>query len=155
MDAPSEFFSPILREIIAVVPTLNPNPRAYIMVNNDSVIPTVATASEPSFDTKKMSTRAKIDSITISRTMGMESNKIARPSLPSVKSISVPRMDSTISFRIFLNLETSAWCTEVIFPLLLAIFFTSIKRIEFSKMVTFIQITIIWLLNMQVVFTEI
>jgi len=49
-------------------------------------------------------------------------------------------------------METSAWCTEDIFP---EILFTSIKRIEFSKMVTFVQITIIWFLNMQVISTEI
>ncbi len=91
------FFSPILRDTSAVVAILNPTAIAYTIVMSDSVIPTVATASGPSFDTKKMSTTAKIDSISISSTMGTESKRIALPSLPVVKSCSVPLTDSQMS----------------------------------------------------------
>ena len=78
---------------------LNPIATAYTRVRRASVTPTVATASGPSRDTKSMSTMAKTDSITISNTMGMESNRMARPKPPSVKSCSVPRTASTISFH--------------------------------------------------------
>ena len=50
----------------------------------DSVIPTVATESAPSFDTQKMSAIAKTDSMTISATMGIASRMTARPIGPSV-----------------------------------------------------------------------
>jgi hypothetical protein len=45
---------------------------------------TVATAAAPSFATQKMSTMAKIDSMTISRIIGTASRKIARPMGPWV-----------------------------------------------------------------------
>ena len=50
----------------------------------DSVSATVATALAPSFATQKMSTMAKIDSMTISSTIGTASRKIARPMGPWV-----------------------------------------------------------------------
>ena len=50
----------------------------------DSVMATVATASAPRRDTKKMSTTAKSDSIDISSTIGIASNSTARPTGPSV-----------------------------------------------------------------------
>jgi hypothetical protein len=59
-------------------------PIAYTNVMTDSVSPTVATAEGPSDATKYMSTTAKTDSITISRIMGMERRKTARPMLPCV-----------------------------------------------------------------------
>jgi len=46
---------------------------------------------------------AKMDSITISRTIGTESNNIARPSFPEVKSCSVPLMDSHMSRKSCFN----------------------------------------------------
>ena len=70
------------------------------MVSMDSVIPTVATASGPNFETKNMSTTAKMDSITISSTMGTERRKIARPRLPSVKSCCEPAIASRTSRQI-------------------------------------------------------
>jgi hypothetical protein len=44
----------------------------------DSVMPTTATASAPRCESQKMSTTAKIDSITISSTIGMARRKMAR-----------------------------------------------------------------------------
>ena len=67
------------------------------MVIDDSVIPTVATASAPSLDTKNMSTTAKTDSIIISKTIGIESMSNALPILSLVKSRSVPDIASFIS----------------------------------------------------------
>jgi hypothetical protein len=52
----------------------------------DSVMPTVATESAPSFETQKMSAIAKTDSIIISMTIGIARRRIARPIGPSVKS---------------------------------------------------------------------
>src|SRR6266508_4767015 len=60
----------------------------------DSVIPTVATESAPSFDTQKMSAIAKTDSMTISATMGIARRMTARPIEPSVKSWCEPRTAS-------------------------------------------------------------
>ena len=60
----------------------------------DSVIPTVATASAPSFETQKMSAIAKIDSMIISMTMGIARITIAGPIGPSVKSRFEPRTAS-------------------------------------------------------------
>src|SRR5215831_12644880 len=62
----------------------------------DSVSPTVATASDPSLDTQKMSTTAKIDSIDISSTIGTARRTTARPTVTSVKSSWLPRMASRI-----------------------------------------------------------
>ena len=50
----------------------------------DSVRPTAATASGPSLATKKTSTTANSDSMTISRIMGMASMTMARLMLPWV-----------------------------------------------------------------------
>jgi len=50
----------------------------------DSVIPTVATESAPSFETQKMSAIAKMDSMIISATIGIASSTTARPIEPSV-----------------------------------------------------------------------
>ncbi len=97
--APSLFFSPILLETMAVVAILKPIPMAYTNVINDSVRPTVATASAPSLETKKMSTTAKMASIIISSTMGMDKRKMPRPRCPSVKSCSVPLIASFMSRR--------------------------------------------------------
>jgi len=66
---------------------------------NDSVNPTVATASEPSFETKYISMITNTDSIIISRTAGTDSNSIALLSFPSVKSCSVPETASITSLR--------------------------------------------------------
>ena len=60
------------------------------MVSTDSVRPTVATACTPTRPTKKISTTAKSDSITISSTMGTDSKKMARRMLPVVKLVSEP-----------------------------------------------------------------
>ena len=56
----------------------------------DSVRPTVATASEPSRDTQKMSTTAKSDSIDISRTIGTARRTTALLTETCVKSSSDP-----------------------------------------------------------------
>ena len=64
------------------------------MVSMDSVSPTVATASELSFATQKTSTKAKRDSPSVSRTIGMASSTMARLRFPRVKSWCVPRMAS-------------------------------------------------------------
>ena len=53
---------------------------------NDSVSPTVATASAPRCATTNTSTTAKMLSMTISSTIGTARMKIARPIGPSVKS---------------------------------------------------------------------
>jgi hypothetical protein len=55
-----------------------------MIVINDSVMPTVATAAAPSRPTKKMSVTANTDSIIISRTIGTASRTTARPIGPSV-----------------------------------------------------------------------
>ncbi len=57
-------------------------------------MPTVATASAPRRDTKKISTRAKTDSMIISSTMGMLSKRMAFPRGIWVKSLSDPAMAS-------------------------------------------------------------
>ena len=62
-----------------------------MIVIPDSVSATAAIASSPSFETKKMSTTAKSDSITISSTIGMASRMTARFSGPAVGSPPVPR----------------------------------------------------------------
>jgi hypothetical protein len=54
------------------------------------VSPIVATALTLTLDTYAISTKAKIDSINISNTIGMESIKIAFLILPVVKSVSLP-----------------------------------------------------------------
>lgn len=76
---------------------LKPIPMAYIIVSNDSVIPTVAIASAPSFETKKMSAMAKTDSMIISRTIGMDNRMIALLNGTEVKSLSVPEIASRMS----------------------------------------------------------
>ncbi len=65
-----------------------------MMVIIASVRPTVATASGPSRPTRNTSTTAKMDSITVSSTMGTASRKMARPMEPWVKSWCEPRMAS-------------------------------------------------------------
>ena len=67
------------------------------MVSRLSVRPTAATASAPSFETQKMSATAKIDSITISRTIGMASSRIARASGIAVRSRRDPASASRTS----------------------------------------------------------
>jgi hypothetical protein len=62
--------------------------------NIDSVTPTVATASDPSRETQKMSTTANSDSIDISRTIGTASMSTARPTGTFVKSSDDPRIAS-------------------------------------------------------------
>ncbi len=69
---------------MAVVDRLKPMATENTRVNNDSVSPTVAVAFAPSRPTQKMSTTAKSDSSTISKTMGTASSKIARLRLPVV-----------------------------------------------------------------------
>jgi len=69
---------------VAAAAILSPSAIAYTIASIDSVMPTVAIAFGPSFATKKMSVTAKTDSSTISRTIGIESNRIARPTGPSV-----------------------------------------------------------------------
>src|SRR5678816_4935560 len=61
---------------------------------SDSVTPTVATACAPRCPTKKMSTTAKTDSISISRTIGMARSTMARLTGASVKSCCDPWMAS-------------------------------------------------------------
>src|SRR5215471_6700519 len=94
--APSGSFSPILRATIAVVESDSPKPTANTRLSNDSVSPTVATASAPSRPTQNTSTTANSDSSTISRTMGMASSTMARFKLPDVKSWCDPRKASRI-----------------------------------------------------------
>jgi len=55
-----------------------------MVVSNDSVSPTVATASAPRRDTKNTSQIANTLSMTISSTIGIASRRIARPIGPSV-----------------------------------------------------------------------
>ncbi len=74
------------REIIAPAPMLSPIARVYRIVMNDSVSPTVATASAPRWATTNTSTTTKTLSIIISSTIGTARMKIARPIGPSVKS---------------------------------------------------------------------
>src|SRR5216683_551859 len=74
------------------------------MIIIDSVKPTAAVASGPSFDTQKMSATAKIDSMLISRTMGTASSTIARPRGIWVKSGRDPRSDSRTRDQKFLIL---------------------------------------------------
>src|SRR6266480_48129 len=56
------------------------------MVSIDSVSPTVATASGPTWPTQKMSTTANTDSISISSTIGTASRMMARPIGPEAQS---------------------------------------------------------------------
>jgi hypothetical protein len=66
-------------------------------VISDSVHTATDTASGPIFDTQKMSATAKIDSITISSTMGTASRRIARPSVSTVRSRREPASASRTS----------------------------------------------------------
>ena len=84
--APSASFSPIRRATIAPAPMLSPIASAYRIVMNDSVSPTVATASAPRCATTNTSTTTKMLSMSISSTIGTARMKIARPIGPSVKS---------------------------------------------------------------------
>ncbi len=70
-----------------------------MIVKSDSVIPTVAIASGPNLDTKKISAMAKTDSIIISKTMGIANNKMALLNFSVVKSLSLPEMASRMSFQ--------------------------------------------------------
>ncbi len=67
------------RDTVAMAPIDSPMPTAYTIVISDSVMPTVATASAPRRPTKKMSTTANTDSISIPSTMGTASRMTARP----------------------------------------------------------------------------
>ena len=82
--APSGSFSPIRRETMAVTPIDRPMATVYMMVKIDSVSPMVATASGPRRETKKTSTTANTDSMTVSSTIGTASSRMARPTGPSV-----------------------------------------------------------------------
>ncbi len=62
---------------------------------SDSVSATPAIASSPRRETKKMSTTAKTDSMTISSTIGTASRTMARRSGPRVGSPPVPRTACT------------------------------------------------------------
>jgi hypothetical protein len=64
------------------------------MESIDSVSPTVATAFEPSFETKTMSTMVSSDSIDISSTVGTARSTIARRIGIAVRSCLVPRIAS-------------------------------------------------------------
>ncbi len=88
--APRASRSPMRRATIAVVAMPVPMATAKRIVIMASVRPIVATASVPRRETKKASVRAKTDSITISRTMGMASRTMARPIGPEVNSSSLP-----------------------------------------------------------------
>ena len=59
-------------------------------MSTDSVSPTVATALTLTLLTKKTSTTANNDSITISRIIGTDRKKMALLILPDVKSCSPP-----------------------------------------------------------------
>jgi hypothetical protein len=93
--APARSRSPTLLATIAVVAMPVPAAIAKSKVIMASVRPTVASASVPRRETKKASVRAKTDSMTISRTIGMASSTIARPIGPVVKSSSLPESDSS------------------------------------------------------------
>ncbi len=73
------------------------------MVIRDSVIPTVAMASDPRRETKKMSTSAKTDSMIISSTMGMLRSMMALLSGICVKSLSEPPIASRKSRKNWRN----------------------------------------------------
>jgi hypothetical protein len=77
-----------------MAPIDRPAASAYITVIHDSVIPTVAIASGPSRPTKNTSATTKMDSMSISRTIGTASNTTARESGASVKSCRDPRTAS-------------------------------------------------------------
>ena len=74
------------RETKAVVAMLRPMATPKIRTMMDSVSATVASESTPSRATKNISTTPNRDSISISRIIGIESNRMARRRLPSVKS---------------------------------------------------------------------
>ena len=63
---------------------LNPIASVYTIAIMDSVSPTVAIADSPSFETQKTSATAKTLSRITSRTIGIASNRIARPIGPFV-----------------------------------------------------------------------
>ena len=88
--APSRSCSPIRLATIAVVAIERPRATATTCVMITSVSPIVAVASFPSWDTKKISTRANNPSIIISSTIGTERRKIALSILPVVNSFSLP-----------------------------------------------------------------
>src|SRR5258708_19378152 len=77
VPASSIFFSPTLRAMIAVTAVASPIASEYNKNKYVSVRPTVATAEGPSLPTKKMSTTAKVDSITNSKIMGTANRKMA------------------------------------------------------------------------------
>lgn len=64
------------------------------MTRKASVNPTAEIASEPRWETKKISVIAKIDSITISKIMGIERSSIALFKDIFVKSTVLPERDS-------------------------------------------------------------
>ena len=67
----------------------------YTTVSIDSVSATPAIAASPSCETKKMSTTANTDSITISSTIGTARSTTARLRGPFVGSPPVPRTACT------------------------------------------------------------
>jgi hypothetical protein len=78
-------------------------------------MPTVATASGPSLDTKNMSTMANMDSMIISSTIGTDSSNIALPRCPLVKSCSVPLIDSHMSRNSrFICFLLESFCEDMI-----------------------------------------
>lgn len=82
--APSRSFSPIRLDTVAVAPMHSAIATEYTTASIDSVRPTVATASAPSFATKKTSTTTNSDSMLISSTIGTASRSTAGPTGPSV-----------------------------------------------------------------------
>src|SRR5438093_11198155 len=74
----------------------------------DSVMPTAATASAPSLDTKNTSTTANRDSMNISITIGTARRKIERPMEPWVKSCFEPRTAShSVAHAVAVRLSAS------------------------------------------------
>lgn len=75
---------------MAVAAVASPMAIAKTITTTASVSPTAAMASGPRPATQKASTTPKVDSITISRMVGMASRAMPRVKLPCVKSCVVP-----------------------------------------------------------------
>ena len=89
-DAPSGSFSPMRRATVAVAAMARPRATLKSRTIRDSVRPTAAMESAPSLATQNASTRPKVASMAISRTVGIASSAMPRLRLPSVKSCLVP-----------------------------------------------------------------
>ena len=89
-EAPSGSCSPMRRATVAVAAIARPMAMANTSTTTASVSPTAAMASGPRRATQKASTTPKVDSITISRMVGMASRAMPRVKLPCVKSCVVP-----------------------------------------------------------------